>query len=312
MNYSNVIGNHAFDILAGMNATRNTYFSNVIDGEEFPNPSLKNPENAAIQRASVFTNQFSFLSFLGRLNYRFKEKYLLSLSVRRDGSSRFGPGNRWGTFPAMSLGWIISDEPFLAGSDVLTFLKLRASAGITGNAEIGNFEYFGSFTSSNYVDRPGIIVQEIDNPSLGWESSIQYDFGLDFGLWDGRIEGGMDFYLKKTSDLLTEVDVSSLSGVERVTSNVGSLENRGIDFSLTSHNMVKKLKWTTSVMLGYNVNEITDLGGRDFIPGQIFGLGAVAVGSPVGARYLVPFWRYRSARYAVNRNRSGFRSANRN
>lgn len=289
ISYSNTFGKHSLDVLAGMNATKNTFFSNVIDGETFANPALKNPENAAIQRASVFTTQFSFLSFLGRLNYRFNERYLIGLSIRRDGSSRFGPGNRWGTFPAASLGWIISDEPFLADRDVLTFLKFRASFGITGNAEIGNFEYFGSFASNNYVDLPGIVVAEIDNPDLGWESSKQYDIGVDFGLWDGRIEGGLDFYLKKTTDLLTEIDVSALSGVERVTSNIGSLENRGFDLSITSHNLTGKLKWVTSVNLGYNVNEITDLGGRDFIPGQGFGLGAVSIGQPVGARHLVPF-----------------------
>lgn len=287
LSYSNSFGNHAFDILAGMNATRNDYFTNIINGETFPNPALKNPENAAIQTANIATSQFSFLSFLGRLNYRFKEKYLLSASVRRDGSSRFGRGNRWGTFPAVSLGWIVSDEDFMKDNSTLTFLKLRASFGQTGNAEIGNFEYFGSFISSNYVDLPGIVLQEIDNDNLSWETTKQYDIGLDFGLWEGRIEGGVDFYLKQTTDLLTEVDVSALSGVERVTSNVGSLENKGIDFSLTTHNLTGKFKWVTNLNLAYNRNEITDLGGRDFIPGQAFGLGAMGVGYPVGARFVV-------------------------
>lgn len=287
LSYSKSIGSHAIDVLAGMNATRNEFFTNIIDGENFPNPALTNPENAAIQTASIATSQFAFLSFLGRLNYRFKEKYLVSASIRRDGSSRFGRANRWGTFPAISLGWIISDESILSGNKTLTFLKLRASYGQTGNAEIGNFEYFGSFRSSNYVDLPGIIVEEIDNDQLGWESTQQYDIGLDFGLWEGRIEGGIDFYLKETTDLLTEVDVSALSGVERVTSNIGSLENKGFDFSLNAHNLTGAFKWVTSINLAYNQNRITDLGGRNFIPGQAFGLGAVGVGFPVGARFLV-------------------------
>ncbi len=288
LSYTNVIGDHAFDVLLGMNATKNNYFTNIINGETFPNPALKNPENAATQTATVATTQFSFLSFLGRVNYRLKDKYLFSASVRRDGSSRFGKGNRWGTFPALSLGWIISDEDFLSESALLTFLKLRATFGITGNAEIGNFEYFGSFTTNNYVDRPGIVISEIDNDNLSWESTKQYDLGLDFGLWNGRIEGGLDFYLKETSNLLTEIQVSPMSGVNRATSNIGSLENKGVDLSLTTHNSPnKKLKWTTSLNLAYNRNEITDLGGRDFIPGQVFGIGAVGLGQPVGARYLV-------------------------
>ena len=289
LSYSNTFGKHALDLLAGMNATKNDYFTNIINGEEFPNPALKNPENAAIQTATVGTTQFAFLSFLGRLNYRFDEKYLLGASIRRDGSSRFGRGNRWGVFPAISVGWIISDEGFLADNSTLTFLKLRASYGETGNAEIGNFEYFGAFATSNYVDKPGIIVQEIDNNNLGWEANKQYDIGLDFGFWDGRIEGGVDFYLKKTTDLLTEIDVSALSGVERVTSNIGSLENKGFDFSVNTHNLTGKLKWVTNFNIGYNTNEITDLGGLPFIPGQGFGLGAIGVGFPVGARYAVPF-----------------------
>ena len=201
LSYSNVFGRHAVDILAGMNATKNDFFSNVIDGETFPNPALKNPENAASQTASVNTTQFSFLSFLGRLNYRFNDRYLLGFSIQRDGSSRFGADSRWGTFPAVSLGWIISDEAFLNKSNTLTFLKLQASYGQTGNAEIGNFEYFGAFTTNNYVDMPGIVVQEIDNPTLGWESTKQYDVGVGFGLWAlGRPHRGWIGFLSETND----------------------------------------------------------------------------------------------------------------
>lgn len=291
LSYSNEFGKHAIDFLVGLNATKNDFYSNVIDGETFPNPSLRNPQNAATQNASIVATEFSFLSYLSRLNYRFKDRYLLSASIRRDGSSRFGQGNRWGTFPAASVGWIVSEENFLRGNKFLTFMKLRASYGEVGNAEIGNFEYFGSFGTNNYVDMPGIVVNEINNPSLGWEASKQYNIGLDLGIKEGKIEVGIDAYLKETTDLLTEVEVSALSGVDRVTSNVGSLENRGIDISITSHNYSGKFKWTTTFNFNYNENEITDLGGRDFIPGQVFGIGAVAVGYPVGARFTVPFVR---------------------
>ncbi|MEM6631836.1 MAG: TonB-dependent receptor [Bacteroidota bacterium] len=289
LSYSNEFGAHAIDVLVGMNATKNDFYANIIDGETFPNPSLRNPENAATQTASINTSEFSFLSFLSRLNYRFKDRYLLSASVRRDGSSRFGQGNRWGTFPAASIGWIISEESFLRGSSLFSFMKLRASYGEVGNAEIGNFEYFGSFATNNYVDMPGIVVNEIDNTTLGWEASRQYNVGLDFGIKEGRIEVGIDAYLKETTDLLTEVEVSALSGVDRITTNVGSLENKGIDFTFTSHNFIGKFKWVSNLNLNYNVNKITDLGGRAFIPGQTFGLGAVAEGYPVGARFTVPF-----------------------
>lgn len=289
LSYSIESGSHALDLLVGMNATRNNFFSNVIDGEVFPNPSLKNPENAAVKTATINATQFSFLSYLSRINYRFKDKYLLGFSIRRDGSSRFGAGKRWGAFPALSLGWIISEEGFLQDAKTLSFLKLRLSYGITGNAEIGNFEYFGSFKSSNYVDMPGIVIEEIDNTLLGWESTAQYDAGLDFGFLQDRIEGGIDFYFKKTTNLLNVVDISSLSGVEEVTNNVGSLENKGFDFSLTSRNLSGVLRWTTTATLGYNVNKITSLGERQFFPPRGLGGGAVSVGHPVGARYTVPW-----------------------
>lgn len=289
LSYSNIYGRHALDILIGMNATRNDFYSNSIDGEVFPNPSLKNPENAAVKTATVNATQFSFLSFLSRINYRFADKYLVALSIRRDGSSRFGQGSRWGSFPALSLGWILSEEGFLKGNETLTFLKLRASIGITGNAEIGNFEYFGSFRSSNYVDMPGIVVEEINNPGLGWESTTQYDIGLDFGFLNGRIEGGLDFYFKETTNLLNTIDVSSLSGVDEVTNNIGSLQNQGFDFSLTSRNLTGPFSWTSNATLGYNINEITSLGDRQFFPPRGLGGGAVSVGHPVGARYTVPW-----------------------
>lgn len=289
LSYSLSSRRHALDVLVGMNATQNDFFANAIDGETFPNPSLKNPENAAVKTAAVNATQFSFLSYLSRINYRFSDKYLFTFSIRRDGSSRFGAGNRWGAFPAVSLGWIVSEEKFLRESSILTFLKLRLSYGITGNAEIGNFEYFGSFQSSNYADMPGIVVEEIDNPKLGWESTTQYDAGLDFGFLQGRIEGGIDFYFKETTNLLNVVDVSSLSGVQEVTNNIGSLENKGLDLSLTSRNLLGAFRWTTTLTLGYNVNKITSLGDRQFFPPRGLGGGAVSVGHPVGARYSVPW-----------------------
>ncbi len=287
LSYSLSKGRQNLEILVGSHATRNDYFSNVINGETFPNPSMKNPENAASKTAEINATQFSFLSFLGRLNYRFHDRYLLSLSLRRDASSRFGPGNRWGTFPAASLGWILSEENFLRSQETLSFLKLRLSWGMTGNAEIGNFEYFGAFATNNYVEMPGMVVQEINNPGLGWEATSQFDAGIDFGFLDGRIEGGWDVYVKKTTDLLAEIDVSSLAGVERVTSNIGSLLNKGMDCSLTGHPRIGRLKWAVTLNIAFNQNEITDLGGRDFIPGEGFGLGAVGVGFPVGARFVV-------------------------
>ncbi|MEO0469477.1 MAG: TonB-dependent receptor [Bacteroidota bacterium] len=288
LQYTTTFGKHKLDVMAGLNALRNDFTANIIDGEGFPNPSLKNPENAATQTASINTSNFSFLSFLGRVNYRLGEKLVLGASVRRDGSSRFGPDNRWGTFPAASFAYILSEEPWLKDSKVLTFLKLRGGFGIVGNAEIGNYQYYGSYTTANYVNLPGLVVDVLDNPGLGWESTTQYDLGLDFGFWDGRIQGGADVYLKQTSNLLLEVDVSNITGANTVVTNIGSLENKGVEFFVTTRNTTGNFKWTTDLNLAFNTNQVGELGPDvNLSPALLGAAGIIAPGEPVGVRHLV-------------------------
>lgn len=287
INFKKQVNIHSFDILGGLNLTKNTFTAQSTTGERFPNPALRNPQNAEIQTFANTLSEFSFVSFFGRFNYRLKDRYLFSATVRRDGSSRFGANSRWGTFPAFSLGWLVSEEGFLADNEWLTFLKLRGSWGMVGNAEIGNYRFLGTFASENYTENQGLVLDVLDNPNLGWETSQQYNAGLDFGIKEGRIEGGFEFYLKQTDDLLVNVKVSALTGTDEVTANAGSLENRGFEVYLTTHNLTKKLRWTTDITLGYNENKITNLGGVDFIPGSDIGAtGAIGVGHPVGARYM--------------------------
>ncbi len=282
---------HHLEAMIGFNATKNSFFANTINGSEFANPALTNPTNASVKTATVSVSEFSFLSGLARLNYRYDDKFLVSISARRDGSSRFGNGSRWGTFPAASLGYILSEEPFLADNNVLTYLKLRGGAGITGNAEIGNYEYFGAYTTNTYVDRAGLTVSKIDNPNLGWETTTQYNGGIDFGLWEGRIQGSVDYYYKYTEDLLIEANVSSLTGTNRTVINAGTLENEGVELSLTSYNLSGgKLTWNTTFNISYNRNKVLDLGDSDIlIPAVLGAAGPVGEGYAVSTPYTVPF-----------------------
>ena len=179
----------------------------------------------------------SFLSYFARANYKINEKYFFTLSGRVDGSSRFGIDNRYGFFPAGSAGWIITQEDFMAGiKDVLSYLKLRASYGLTGNSGIPDYAHLALYTGVNYAGRNGLEATQLQSRELGWENTAQADIGLDFGFFNNRLTGEIDYYQKKTTDLLLYRTLPSTSGFTGVWSNVGELENKGWNFHCTANN----------------------------------------------------------------------------
>ncbi len=149
-----------------------------------------------LRRVCGTESSFSFLSYFARVNYRFNNRYLLGASGRIDGSSRFGANNRYGFFPAVSAGWILTEESFLKNAKALSLLKLRASYGLTGNAEIGNFSSLALYAATGYVGVPGQAPSQIPNPDLTWEKTLQTDIGLEFGFLDNRFSGEIDYYRK--------------------------------------------------------------------------------------------------------------------
>jgi len=284
--------NHKVGALVGMNAEQTNQYDVEFWGNDFPSPELKNPNNALKQGGSSYEGGFGFLSYIGRATYGFKGKYLLSASIRRDGSSRFGPDRRFGWFPAASLGWIISDENFWQKVPYFNFFKLRASYGIVGNAAIGNYDYLGTFYTTKYNDNAGIGINRIANPDLHWEKTTQYNGGIEFGLFEGRISGSFDYYYKRTSDLLLDVNVPQTSGSSAITKNIGELENKGFDMSVRSYNLTGKLKWITDINLGRNQNKILDIqgqivSGKDL--GGNYGNNFAQEGYPIGAWRLVEY-----------------------
>jgi outer membrane receptor protein involved in Fe transport len=188
---------------------------------------------AQITAGSSVKSAFSFLSYFARANYKFNDKYLISLSGRIDASSRFGRDNRYGFFPAASLGWIVSEESFMENVSFLSLLKVRTSYGLTGNAEIGNFASRGLFGSASYVGVPGQGPTQIENQNLKWETTAQFDIGIDFGFLKNRITGEIDYYIKNTSDLLLNVNVPGTTGFSSALQNIGKLENKGFEFVVT-------------------------------------------------------------------------------
>ena len=210
------------------------------------------------------------ISYFSRLQYGYKDRYFLSASIRRDGSSRFGINNQYGVFPSASLKWIVSDEDFMKGVQVIRDLKLRASYGVNGNnnlpndyasiATIGSAGYvFGTTQAAAIGQAPNLLA----NPNLKWEKSQTYDFGLDFGILNNRITGSFDYYNKLNTDLLLYVLVPEVTGFQTYLTNVGSVRNIGQELEITSRNIVGKFRWTTSVNVTHNTNKIVALG-----PGQ--------------------------------------------
>jgi TonB-linked SusC/RagA family outer membrane protein len=284
-NYNKDIGdNHTIDALAGIEYQKGRTSAASVTGIGFPSDRFTKIASAAIIQAGSSTEtEYSFLSYFLRANYKLMDKYLVGGSFRVDGSSRFGADNRYGVFPAVSAGWIISEENFLENSNVLSFLKLRGSYGLTGNAEIGNFSSLSLFSAAAYADVAGLIASQIGVPTLSWEKTKQFDIGLDFGFWNNRISGEIDYFNKKTEDLLLNAPLPAINGFTTITKNIGSMENNGWEFVLNGNILMGAFKWTASVNVSTYKNEITELvapippGGRT--------MGRLFVGQPFGQFY---------------------------
>jgi TonB-linked SusC/RagA family outer membrane protein len=254
---------HELTAVAGMSYQNSDRYLTFVSGTNFPTDSFRKLASAAeITDGSSSLTTFRFLSYFSRANYTFKDRYLFSASARVDGSSRFGDNSRYGFFPAFSAGWILSREDFLSDVNFLSFLKIRASYGLTGNANIGNFPSLGLYEGSGYAGVPGLIPSQTPNPDLKWERTAQYNFGLDYELFGDRVSGEIDYYIKQTDDLLLNVNVPATSGFTSQLRNVGELENKGFEFVLNTHNLVGEFQWTTSFNIAFNENKVTDLGGQ--------------------------------------------------
>ena len=279
---------HFVSATLGMSIESRSQYESLFQASDFPNPGLTNPTSGSVQSGSGYETGSGFLSYFGRASYNYNNKYYITASLRRDGSSRFGSNYKYGWFPAGSVGWTISEESFLQGNPVLTYLKLRGSYGVTGNAEIGDFEYMGLWRAVNYLDSPGLEISKVENPDLRWERTAQMDVGLDFQLWNGRIIGGMDYYYKWTSDLILNRPINQTSGQSSITANVGDLENRGVELFLTTHNLSSSsdVKWVTDITFGRNVNEVTNTDDNQ-LAGENYGNNVVAEGYPIGTWELV-------------------------
>lgn len=298
MNYSKDFDeDNRLDVLGGVTYQNflNRSFGGNVSG--FPsdvtgtdNLGLGDTDNDALGSNK---NENTLLSYLTRANYSFKDKYLLTASLRADGSSRFGENYKYGYFPSFAFAWRLSDENFIP--EVFEDLKLRTSWGQTGNQEIGNYASQSTFTAS-----PAVVLGEslitgtspsrIANPDLRWETTEQFNVGLDASFFDGRINTTVDYFIKNTTDMLMHVPLPPSSGFNSILSNVGSMQNKGIEFLLETYNISNEnFSWSTTLNLSALENEVTDLGQESqIITGGLQGIGNTSIikeGYPVSSYY---------------------------
>ncbi|WP_245706047.1 SusC/RagA family TonB-linked outer membrane protein [Catalinimonas alkaloidigena] len=283
--YNQTIGTqHNIEATVGMSFQESRRDMSYVEGQQFPSDAFKQLASAAeITSGTTEETAFSFLSYFARANYAYANRYLLTLSGRIDGSSRFGANERYGFFPAASMGWVLTEESFLNTSAFLSFLKLRASYGLTGNAEISNFAARGLFSGDGaYGGVPGLRPSQSPNPNLKWETTAQTDIGIDYGFLRNRISGEIDYYVKQTRDLLLNVNVPGSSGFTTQMRNIGKLQNKGFEFMVNTSNLVGDFTWNTSLNFSINRNKITDLDGQVIEGGFV---NRAIEGYPIGVFY---------------------------
>lgn len=305
LTYSKILGaneKHHFTGLLGYTAQQSTFENVFVRAINFNDDFAKYHNlgaGATFQRPASGESEWALISYLSRFNYGFDDRYLLTLTARIDGSSRFGPNKKYGFFPSGAFAWKLINEDFMQNQSVFSDFKFRASYGLTGNQAIRDFGYlslignvqqpFGG--SPNLIS--GSVPAGISNLDLGWESNAQFDIGLDMGFLQNRLHLTLDFYRKRTFDLLFDVNVPQTSGYSTSLRNIGEMENKGVELAISSVNArSENFEWTTSLNLTSNKNKIRSLDGRsEFTTGAASGHHGVTntimmkVGQPIGDFY---------------------------
>lgn len=292
LTYTNNFNKHNLDLLAGY--TTQVFKSDIVrsGASQFvSNAFTYNSLQSGSTPGTPFSNraEWSLVSYLARVNYSYNNRYFLTSSIRADGSSRFGKNNKWGYFPSVGVAWKINNEAFFSPlSSKISDLKLRASFGSTGNQEIGVYQSLSTLTNVNYLFNDNLVTgftpQGIANDNLGWETTNQFDVGLDLGFFENKLLVSLDGYYKKTTDLLLNVELPWTSGYSTSLQNFGAVENKGIEVSVNTINFDGDFSWNTNFNISFNRNKLLSLGDLaedSFISGDYI----VKVGEPLGTFY---------------------------
>jgi len=321
LNYKKEFGKHSIDLLAGYSRIKETFDwteaigegSKTVDGEKEiadildENFKTLNAFSDGTRTATGSNYKYTLASQFGRLNYSFDDKYLVQASIRRDGSSKFGKNNRYGTFTSFALGWKITEEAFMENQELFDFLKLRASWGQAGNdSSLDNYYYNASISSGKsywsggYVfgdpqtSHQGSISKELQNDNLKWETNTSSNIGVDFTMMDHKLKGSINYYKSLTSDLLFPKELAPSAGINTPTINVGEFQNTGVEFDLSYSSNINEFNYNIGGTFSTNNNEVTKLANSDQViygTGLKFGsdhfVNQTKVGHEAGAYFLV-------------------------
>lgn len=273
LNYNfSLADRHNFNLLAGYEAMMDSYSYTSAAGSNFPAGGLVELSVAATPKSvGSMKDKETMVSYFGRINYDYSDKYYLSLSLRSDGSSRFAPGHQFGTFWSAGVSWRAKQEEFLQKTDWLSDLKLRLSYGTSGNKSGSSlYGWQGLYAGgANYNGKGGIVHSQLPNKDLTWESSNNLNAGIDFALWSNRLSGSIEYYLKKSDKLLLAKTLPYSSGLNSIMSNLGGMKNAGVEIDLKSVNIDnKQFVWNTSFNISFNKNEITSYPQKEEIVGS--------------------------------------------
>lgn len=262
---------HRLIILGGLTVQRNSNEGALASSKGFVNDLLMHNNlgaGAVYNQPDSWATQWNLVSWLGRINYKFNEKYLLNFNMRVDGSSRFGKNNKYAFFPAGSFAWRLSEEEFIKEIESFSNLKLRLSYGVTGNQEIGLYNSLSTMRSNTYTIDGNLVTGfypgNIPKPDLKWEKTAQFNVGMDFGFINNKLRITTDFYKKKTSDLIYNVLTPLISGYSTAIDNVGEIQNRGWELFVDGNILNGDFKWNSSINFALNKNEVVALGGESF------------------------------------------------
>lgn len=297
LSYNKNFGGHSVSVLGGWTMQYQRDESNYAFANGFIINSIPTLNAGTVTRGNSNASEWSLLSALARIQYNYLGKYMITGALRADGASRFGKNNRWGYFPSVSLGWRISEEKFMNSLEFIDDLKLRASYGLTGNFNIPNYGAQGELAYYSYVlggSSPdaikGAAPKSMPNPDLKWEKTAQVNVGFDATLFKNRLTLGLDLYNSNTYDLLLNVPVPMTTGYTTRLENIGKVNNKGIEFNISTNHQMGDVTWSAYFNISKNINEVKALG-----PGNadIISSGSVGnayfitrVGEPIGSYYL--------------------------
>ncbi|WP_417354514.1 SusC/RagA family TonB-linked outer membrane protein [Flavobacterium sp.] len=297
LTYEQRFGNHHINAVIGSSAQENKY--NFLNGsiQAFASDNTQQIDNGTLQpTVGGNSSEWAIMSYLGRVNYDFNEKYYVTATIRRDGSSRFGAGNKWGWFPSAALAWRISGEKFMENVTSINDLKLRLGYGVTGNQEIGNYAFSSAYNTvlynfnNSYVS--AVVPTILPNTNVKWEGQEQFNIGIDASFCDSRINLILDGYIKNTNDMLVPMSVPVTSGYSDIyvpSINAGKIVNKGIELSLSTKNFVGEFQWSTDAVFSYNKNEVQSINGDTPIITGSTGLNSsislIQAGYPVNVFY---------------------------